>query len=111
MQANTTDRHSGTGSGALPDTALDRAIDLRLTALERQLAGLSGRLQLAGEQNLALETRITDLTGSVADLRDTAFVLETLAEMRLERAGFPAGLPAARRSRPRHLQALPGGAR
>ena len=90
-----------------PTPSASATTDLRITALERQFAALDSRLQLAEEQNLALEDRISGLAAEVARLRRQAFTLKTLNELMLERVGFTAP-PAIRPPRPRHLH-LAGG--
>ncbi|MGH3418996.1 MAG: hypothetical protein ACRDOD_05285, partial [Streptosporangiaceae bacterium] len=86
-----------------PSSSAEAVTGLRLSALERQLAGLSGRLQLAEEQNLALEGSVTGPAAELERIRGQELTLKTLEEL----AGYGPAFPAARRSRPRHLQALP----
>lgn len=69
------------------------ATELRITALERQLAGLAGRLELAEQQNLTLEAQ-------VARLATDAFTVITLEQMI---AASVTGCRPAAAARPRHL--------
>ena len=56
----------------------------------------------------ALRAEVTDLAAQVDELREHAFVLKTLSEMRLEYLGV---IPArdARAGRSRHLRTIGGG--
>jgi hypothetical protein len=82
--------------------------DLRITALEYQLADLAERLQLAEEQNLALEARVEELRRA----RIFASAFTTSIEAEASGRSHGAARASARRhaAPPGHLRLVTGGA-
>ncbi|MGH3194427.1 MAG: hypothetical protein ACRDNT_00520 [Streptosporangiaceae bacterium] len=88
-----------------PASSAEAITELRLAALERQVAGLAGQLRLAEEQNLALEERVTQLAADLERCAQDAATLRSARELRQEYSAIASG---SRSRRPRHLQAVRG---
>ena len=60
----------------------------------------------AAQRIADLEQQLAGLTARFAKLEHQAFLVKTLEDIRLERAGYDIGRVPAKTSRPRHLHAV-----